>query len=96
MNQFHSSFSDSNVPSGGYVDHLLENPHGFASLSRRVSRKPFIAAVNGTALGGGAEVVVNCDIVIASEGAELGFPEVKRGQLLVPVAAQAGSGGTEV
>ncbi|KAL8293362.1 hypothetical protein RQP46_000063 [Phenoliferia psychrophenolica] len=79
LKEFNTNFSES--PGGGYLDHVLDNVHGFASLSRRVSRKPFIAAMNGTALGGGAEIVVNCDIVIAADSAELGFPEVKRGMV---------------
>ncbi|KAM0754678.1 ClpP/crotonase [Meredithblackwellia eburnea MCA 4105] len=52
---------------------------GAAGLSRRVSVTPIIAAVNGLALGGGMEIVVNCDLVIAAEDALLGLPEVKRG-----------------
>jgi len=54
--------------------------HGFGSVSRRHSlNKPIIAAVNGGAFGGGAEMVLNCDIVIAEENAKFAFPEVKRG-----------------
>jgi len=68
------------------VRQLLENPAGFGSLSRRISNKIIIAAVNGVCLGGGLEVVVNCDLVIASEKARFGFPEPKVG---VVVAAGA-------
>ena len=43
--------------------------------------KPTIAAINGYALGGGAEVALQCDILIASDQAKLGFPEVTLGFL---------------
>ena len=52
------------------------------------NRKPVIAAVNGFALGGGMELVLCCDIVIASQFAKLGLPEIKLG--LIP-----GGGGTQ-
>jgi crotonobetainyl-CoA hydratase len=41
--------------------------------------KPTIAAVNGTALGGGTELALASDLVVADEGATFGLPEVKRG-----------------
>ena len=41
--------------------------------------RPTIAAINGYALGGGAELALNCDIRIASSKAKIGFPEVKLG-----------------
>ncbi|OJJ86659.1 enoyl-CoA hydratase/isomerase family protein [Aspergillus glaucus CBS 516.65] len=59
---------------------------GLAGLPRRRGTKPIIAAVNGYCLGGGFEMVVNCDLVFASEQATFGLPEVRRG-----VAAVAGS-----
>lgn len=46
-----------------------------------------IAAVNGSAYGGGVELILNCDIVIASEDAVFALPEVKRGVL----ASQGGT-----
>lgn len=52
---------------------------GFGGLSRRTGRKPVIAAVNGLALGGGTEIIVNCDLVVAARGAKFALPEVKRG-----------------
>lgn len=51
----------------------------------RVRTKPLIAAVEGPALGGGMEVVLACDLVVASSTARFGLPEVKRS--LVPTCA---------
>jgi enoyl-CoA hydratase len=41
--------------------------------------KPLVAAVNGAAVGGGLEMVLACDLVVAAEHARFGLPEVKRG-----------------
>lgn len=53
--------------------------HGFAGLTNRLSPKPIICAVNGTAVGGGMEIAIACDIIIAAEHARFGLPEVKVG-----------------
>lgn len=52
---------------------------GFAGLVKRPPRKPLIAAVEGYALAGGFEIVLACDLVVASREATFGLPEVKRG-----------------
>jgi len=70
---------DKATASSDDISNILDGPGGFGSLSRRRSSKPIIAAVNGHALGGGSEIVVNSDIVVASMKAKFGFPEVHVG-----------------
>jgi crotonobetainyl-CoA hydratase len=59
---------------------------GFAGYVRHFISKPTIAAVNGTALGGGTELVLASDLAVAVETATFGLPEVQRGLV-------AGAGG---
>lgn len=59
---------------------------GYAGIVRHFVNKPVIAAVNGFALGGGTEIALSCDLIIASEHATFGLPEVSHGLL-------AGAGG---
>jgi crotonobetainyl-CoA hydratase len=57
-----------------------EHPEwGFAGYVHHFIDKPTIAAVNGTALGGGTELALASDLVVADERAQFGLPEVKRG-----------------
>lgn len=65
---------------GGYISRNWE--------TIRQVRKPVIAAVAGFALGGGCEVAMMCDIVLAADNAKFGQPEIKLG--IVP-----GAGGTQ-
>jgi len=59
---------------------------GFGGITERPPTKPIIAAVEGYALAGGFELVLSCDLVVASEQAKFGLPEVRRGLV-------AGAGG---
>jgi len=59
---------------------------GFGGIAARRREKPIIAAVDGAALAGGWEIVLACDLVVASQAARFGIPEVKRGLI-------AGAGG---
>jgi enoyl-CoA hydratase/carnithine racemase len=52
---------------------------GFGGITERRRRKPLIAAVAGTAVAGGFEIALACDIVIAADHALFGLAEVKRG-----------------
>jgi enoyl-CoA hydratase/crotonobetainyl-CoA hydratase len=64
---------------------ITESRGGFGIVSRP-PRKPIIAAVRGAALGGGLEIALACDVIVAADDARFGLPEVKRGQV-------AGGGG---
>ena len=54
-------------------------PSGFGGLTTRGGKKPVIAAVNGHANGGGFELVLNSDIVVAASHASFRLPDVMRG-----------------
>jgi enoyl-CoA hydratase len=77
-----------------YIGITVTDYVNFQRLGRRMYdrlegfRKPTIAAVNGFALGGGFELVLACDLVVAAEHAKMGLPESKLG--LLP-----GGGGTQ-
>lgn len=52
---------------------------GFAGITERASKKPLISAVEGYALAGGFEIVLATDLIVASESACFGLPEITRG-----------------
>lgn len=68
------------------VDQRTTERGGFAGIVRRERSKPIIAAVEGSALAGGLEICLACDLIVASSVARFGLPEVKHGLV-------AGSGG---
>jgi enoyl-CoA hydratase/carnithine racemase len=58
------------------------DPDGMAAYGRFVEGDiavPIVGAANATAVAGGFELLMGCDVVVASEGARFGLPEVKRG-----------------
>jgi len=71
---------------GENIGHPDHPKWGFAGYVRHFVDKPTIAAVNGTALGGGTELALASDLVVACASATFGLPEVKRGLI-------AGAGG---
>src|SRR5450755_1753591 len=67
-------------------DAPVAGDRGFGGITERPPAKPVIAAVEGYALAGGFELVLACDLIVASEAARFGLPEVRRGLV-------AGAGG---
>src|SRR3954466_1494185 len=75
-----ASYTFSDVYKGDYITRNWE--------TIRSVRKPVIAAVSGFALGGGCELAMTCDFIIAADNAKFGQPEIKLG--IIP-----GAGGTQ-
>jgi enoyl-CoA hydratase len=72
--------------SAGEGKEIMEGVGGFGGITQRDFPKPLIAAVNGSALAGGLEIMLSCDLVVAADHAMFGIPEAKRGLI-------AGAGG---
>src|SRR6185295_19230314 len=70
------------------IQQMMDTDHIAVFGRIRTIRKPIIAAVSGWALGGGCEIAMSCDMIVASETARFGLPEVTIG--VIP-----GAGGTQ-
>jgi enoyl-CoA hydratase/carnithine racemase len=57
----------------------LDDVRGAFGIVQKPPAKPIIAAIEGNALGGGLEIALACDIIVASASSRLGLPEVKHG-----------------
>ena len=64
--------------SAGNGSALSTKKGGFAGIARRERTKPLIAAITGSALAGGTEIALSCDMIIAADDTNFGLPEVKR------------------
>jgi enoyl-CoA hydratase len=69
------------------IDMYLEDKFSVWDAIRKI-KKPIIAAVSGFALGGGCELAMMCDMIVASETAQFGQPEIK-------IGVMPGAGGTQ-
>ena len=74
-----SAGADLKEISAGRLHSLFTPEGGFAGFVQAPRRKPWIAAVNGFALAGGCELALACDMIVASDDATFGLPEVTRG-----------------
>ncbi|HET9732923.1 MAG TPA: crotonase/enoyl-CoA hydratase family protein [Acidimicrobiales bacterium] len=73
-----SAGADLKAIASGQAAALNTSRGGFAGIARRERTKPIIAAVDGPALAGGCEIALSCDLIVASQAAAFGLPEVKR------------------
>lgn len=70
------------------IEQMMDTDHVAVFGRIRTIQKPVIAAVSGFALGGGCEIALSCDMIVASESAKFGQPEITIG--VIP-----GAGGTQ-
>ena len=70
--------ADLKAISSGDAARLATRTGGFAGITAKQRTKPIIVACNGPAYAGGCEIVLACDLVVASTEAKFGVPEVKR------------------
>ena len=73
-----SAGADLKEVSAGNGAALATRKGGFAGITRRERSKPLIAAIQGTAVAGGCEISLSCDLIVASTETVFGLAEVKR------------------
>jgi enoyl-CoA hydratase len=76
--EFFCAGADLKLINAGKAAEMMTPKGGFAGIVTRDRSKPIIAAVEGPALAGGTEIVLSCDLVVASRESRFGIPEVKR------------------
>ena len=75
------------IDAGTYHPPAGHEDEGFATITGHYIEKPVIAAVNGMCMGGGAEILLACDLAVVSSDCAIGYPEAKRGLLAAGGAA---------
>jgi enoyl-CoA hydratase len=76
--EFFCAGADLKLINAGKPGEMMTSKGGFGGIVTRERTKPIIAAVEGPALAGGLEIVLSCDLLVASRESRFGIPEVKR------------------